>query len=399
MKKLKHIIIAVFAIGLVLGIYSCTDDTEYLKFTEGGEISYTGAIDSLEIYPGQNRVKVEGLIIGDPKVTEVRVFWNNNRDSISVPVTRTEGIDKVSFIIDGLEENVYNFTVRTLDEDGNKSIAVSQSAEVYGDRYIASLFNRPLERNVLVGSELVIGLAEMDLNSGVLGSEFEYMSTSGETKTVYVDIAESSVTISDFEGGSTYRYRTAFIPDEASIDNFFTAYEEVTPIPTPVLGNAAVPFIAVATDGGRWGTLGEPWITNDVAKNHGGYGGWDEWNGNVFNLESGWGSPWITNGKIYQVVHAEAASYMLRVQVLSTNHDANPDGAYFVITKGGNGLPNVEDVTMAAEVIGYKRIGAAGTYTVSFTVDEATDISVGQVTTQNGDYFCNITSWEIQVAN
>ena len=399
MKKLKHIIIAVFAISIVLGIYSCTDDTEYLKFTEGGEISYTGAIDSLQIYPGQNRVKVEGLIIGDPKVSEVRVYWNNNRDSISVPVNRTQGVDEVSFIIDGLEENVYNFTVRTLDADGNKSIAVSQSAEVYGDRYIASLFNRPLERNVLVESVLEIGLADMDLSSGVLGSEFEYMSTSGETKTIYVDIAESNVTISDFESGSTYRYRTAFIPDEDSIDNFFTAFEDVTPIPTPVLGNAAVPFIASATDGGRWGTLAGPWITNDVAKNHGGYGGWDEWNGNVFNLESGWGSPWITNGKIYQVVHAEAASYMLRVQVLSTNHNANPDGAYFVIAKGGNGLPNVEDVTTASEVIGYKRIGAAGTYTVSFTVDEATDISVGEITTQNGDYFCNITSWEIQVAN
>ncbi|UOB17967.1 DUF4998 domain-containing protein [Abyssalbus ytuae] len=398
MKKLKQIIIVVFTISIVLGIYSCTSDTEYLKFTEGGEISYTATIDSLKIYPGRNRVQLDGLIIGDPKVIEVRVYWNSNKDSISIPVNRTANIDLVSTIIDGLDENIYNFVVRTFDAKGNKSIPVSQTASVYGDRYIASLFNRPINNNVLVGNGLTINFAEMDLSTGVFGSEVEYTNTSDELVTVFVDIDETSLFISDFKEASSYRYRTFFLPEENSIDDFSTVFEEVKPVPTPILTNAAVPFIAEETDGGRWGTLAAPWITNDVAKNHGGYGGWDEWNGNVFNLESGWGSPWITNGKIYQVVMAEPATFNLEVEVLSTNHDTNADGAYFVVAIG-DGLPDTVNVETAPEVIGYKRIGAAGSYTITFTVDETTDISVGQVTTQNGDYFCNITSWEIIVTN
>ena len=404
MKNLNKIILACFSIALIFGIYSCTSDTEYLKFTEGGEISYTGAIDSLVIFPGKNRVKVQGLIIGDPKVTEVRVYWNNNTESISIPVTRTANIDQVSAIIDGLEENIFNFVVKTFDSEGNSSIPVSQTAEVYGDRYIASLFNRPLVNNVLVGSELTINFADMDLSSGVIGSEVVYTNTSNEETTIFVDISESSLFISDFKEGTSYTYRTAFIPVEDAIDNFYTEPEEVKPVPTPILLNAAVPFVASAKSG-RWGNLAAPWVTNDAAKNHGGYGGWDEWNGNIFNMESGWGSPAITNGKIYQVVNAQPATFQLRVTLRDTNHDVNDvGGAYFVITKGNTGLPNVGDLSSAPEVLAYKRITktASLNYVVEFSLNEASDISVGMVTTQaSGDpgRYCNIISWEIVVAN
>lgn len=406
MKKLSKIIVACFSVALILGIYSCTSDTEYLKFTEGGEVSYTGAIDSLKIFTGKNRVKVQGLIIGDPKVTEVRVYWNSNKDSISIPVNRTANVDEVSAIIDGLEENIFNFVVRTFDAEGNSSIAVSQTAEVYGDRYIASLYNRPLEGHFTVGSDFVIILAEMDLNTGVLGSEIEYTNSAGELKSVYVDISESRLTLTDFVIGNSYRYRTDFIPEEGSIDNFYANYEEVIPIPLPLLSNSSIPFKASVTDGGRWGTLADPWITNDAAKNHGGYGGWDEWNGNVFNLESGWEAPSITNGKIYQVITAIPGTYQLKVTLLSsnpTNHSINDEGgAYFVVAKGNTGLPDVEDLTTSSDVLSYKRILGSSSinYVVDFTVDEVGEFSVGELTTQSdAGRFANIVSWNIVRVN
>ncbi|WNH10613.1 DUF5013 domain-containing protein [Thalassobellus suaedae] len=244
----------------------------------------------------------------------------------------------------------------------------------------------------------------MDLNSGVVGSEVEYTNTSGELTTVFVDISESSLFISDYMEESSYRYRTAFIPVEEAIDNFFTDFEAITPVPTPILGNAAVPFLASETSG-RWGILAEPWITNDAAKNHSGYGGWDEWNGNIFNLESGWGSPAITNGKIYQVVNAQPATFQLKVTLRDTNHDATDEGgAYFVIVKGNGGLPDVENLDAAPEVLAYKRIlkTSSVNYVVEFSLDEISDISVGLVTIQaSGDpgRYCNIISWEIVVAN
>ncbi len=61
MKNLynKLIVLALLVVGLV--IFSCSDEDEYLKYVEGGEISYTGKIDSLKVYPGLNRVRIEGL--------------------------------------------------------------------------------------------------------------------------------------------------------------------------------------------------------------------------------------------------------------------------------------------------------------------------------------------------
>ena len=56
----KLIILSLLVVGIA--IFSCSDEDEYLKYVEGGEISYTGKIDSLKVYPGLNRVKIEGSI-------------------------------------------------------------------------------------------------------------------------------------------------------------------------------------------------------------------------------------------------------------------------------------------------------------------------------------------------
>lgn len=384
----------------IVGIYSCSDADEYLKYTEGGEVLYTGTLDSLKILPGKNRVKVEALIIGDPKISDIKIYWSNNKKSISIPVTRTQGVDTVSYIIEDLEENIYNFEIRTFDKDGNSSIPKYTSSEVFGERYQESLFNRPIVSNVLIESNLIVNFADMDLSSGVFGLELDYTSDTDELKTAFVSIDSTSVSIPNYKNGSAYKYRSVFIPDELAIDTFHAEYTVVKPIPTPVLKNATVPFIASETDG-RWGNL-EDWITNDAAKNHNGFGGWDEWNQNIFNLESGWGSPAITNGKIYQVVSAQPATYMLKVKLMNTNHQESDEGGAYLVVSKGDGIPDVEQLDSDTNVLAYKRIlEASGTdYTIEFTLEETTDISIGELTTQHGDTpgrFANILSFEIIV--
>lgn len=105
--------------------------------------------------------------------------------------------------------------------------------------------------------------------------------------------------------------------------------------------------------------LAEPWITNDAVKIHNGYGGWDEWNGNIFNVESGWGAPAITNGKIYQVVEeVQPSTFVLNVNILNTNHQPTDEGgAYFIVVKG-EGLPDVEELESSPEVLGYKEFSS-----------------------------------------
>lgn len=406
MKNIYLKIVSLLIVFASVGFYSCSDGEDYLKYTEGGEISYTGKIDSLKIYPGRNRVKVEGLIISDPKVTEVRIYWNVKNDSIVVPVNRTAGVDTISVEIDNLPENVYNFEIRTFDKNNNKSIGVFESAEVYGDRYQNSLFNRPVLSNDLIKAKdsLSIKYASMDLTTGVIGTEIYYTSTDEKDKMIFVPIDNEYGVIEDYKYASTYKYRTVFLPEKTAIDTFYTDFVNFTPIAKPIIVNAAIPFKA-SSRSTRWGILAD-WITTNPIKVHNGYGGWDEWNGNIFNIESGWGAAAINNGKIYQTItDVQVATYILNVRIRDTNHKlSDAGGSYFVVAKG-NSLPDVSDVTTSSNVLAFKRInsdlGTEYTYKLEFTIEgETTDITVGQITTQaDGDpgRYCNVRSWDIVV--
>ena len=51
---------------MLLGITSCTKMDEYLKYTDGKEILYTGIPDSIAMYSGYNRVVFRGVLASDP---------------------------------------------------------------------------------------------------------------------------------------------------------------------------------------------------------------------------------------------------------------------------------------------------------------------------------------------
>lgn len=392
-------------LGCLAFVWSCTDTEydDYKKFTEGGEINYTEKADSLKAFSGKNRIKIQGVVDADPKITEFRVFWNDGRDSIALPVQRSGGVDTLAVTINDIPENIYNFAVRTYDAQGNKSLTTNVTGAVYGDRYQNTLYNRPVLANDLVNGTLTVSYASMDLTTGVIGTEIQI---DGSNESLFVPIDEDDYSIPDYAVGTSYRYRTLFLPEETAIDTFYTEFVNYTPIAKPVILNAAIPFKA-SSKSGRWGIL-QDWTTTDPVKVHGGYGGWDEWNGNIFNIESGWGASAVTNGKIYQTIQGvQPATYVLNVLIRDTNHQlTDVGGSYFVVAKG-NELPDVSDVESSDSVLAYRRINAAlggeYTYRLEFTVEDTmTDITVGQVTTQWGQTpgrFCNVRSWDIVVQN
>src|SRR5215208_5798550 len=84
------------------------DDT-YKDFIKNGEIIYTGRVDSVQAYAGKNRIGLSMLLVSDPKITKVKVFWNNGRDSAVQNVVRTIGVDTVRFLLTNLTEGTYSF--------------------------------------------------------------------------------------------------------------------------------------------------------------------------------------------------------------------------------------------------------------------------------------------------
>ncbi|TRX59045.1 DUF5013 domain-containing protein [Fulvivirga sp. M361] len=146
---------------------------------------------------------------------------------------------------------------------------------------------------------------------------------------------------------------------------------EIGDVTEKYLKNTGYPFISTEREyeGGRWGNL-DDWSANDAARSHGGYGGFNSDAGGTFGLESGWGSPNIPNGKVYQTTTLPAGKYAFEVAEWDWN-GINSDPAYFVIAEG-NGLPDINALNNNA--LNYSSLSSGK---VEFTLAVATEVSLG----------------------
>jgi hypothetical protein len=372
-------------------LLSCSKWDDYKKYTNNGEIIYTGKLDSAKIFSGKDRIRLTGQFNADPKIVALKVFWNNKTDSavfdVKGHVSGAAFDDTVN-----VTEGIRTYTIVTYDADGNKSIPVNVTGVSYGSAYRRKLSNRVISGLTFTATNTVINWEAMDLTTGAQYTEVEY-SVNGETKKVTTPASQASTVLDGLIVTTPIKYRTIFKPDVTCIDTFAVAYTDRLIKIVPQLKNRQVPFIAAARSG-RWGNLAD-WKSNDAVKNHGGYGGWDEWNSNIFNVESGWGSPAITNGKIWQTMALEPGTYTFEISDLRDTNLTEQDNAYLVVAQGSE-LPNVENVTSAlgyVKVVNGKPLSALR---VTFTIAQTTEVSMGYLTSQPDGWpgrYCNIRAF------
>ncbi|MBT2561789.1 DUF5013 domain-containing protein [Pedobacter sp. ISL-68] len=360
---------------LLAGAYlACTKADDYKKFTETGEISYTGKLDSVKVMSGNNRVYIRGLFLADPKVTQCKIFWNNKADSVVIPVKKKYPIDTLKYFVENVKEGVQNFEIYTYDGVGNKSIPVYKTGRSYGQRYQSSLFNRPIESAFTDASGLTkITWQGMDRLTGVFATEVEYTNLSNVIKKIRAKIDETTTSISDIKPGTTLRYRTLFLPDTVSIDTFSTAFQTQrvgADITSTYFKNKGNPFLAAAS-GGRWRNIADWTVTANI-KNHGGLGGWCSDQGGCLAMEMGWdGTAQITNGKIYQTFTLPAGSYSFEI-TMAKNEAKDP---VYIVAAAGNTLPDVADVSTS---LGYTNFA---NNKFQFTLTQSTTVSIGFLAT------------------
>jgi hypothetical protein len=147
--------------------------------------------------------------------------------------------------------------------------------------------------------------------------------------------------------------------------------------------NAGSPFIASAMNGSRWGTL-KDWVANKAALSHGGVGGYSmDGDGATMDLESGWGSPLIANGKIYQTVTLPAGTYAFDPSGGAWKWQGTKDASYVVVAPGLDTLPDHNAIVGNATIM-YKQIaqpqslvyfelGAPGKVTLGVVVNYVQD--------------------------
>jgi hypothetical protein len=139
---------------------------------------------------------------------------------------------------------------------------------------------------------------------------------------------------------------------------------------------------------GRWGQLGEPWISNAAALNKDGVGGFaiEAWNGlpGYMNWET-WGNTPVVDGIIYQpsTMPLPAGNYTVSFSYYSEIQTNS--FAHILVAAGGNGIPVLADLETAlgygalyngAEV-GTTAPSEDGVTSFDFTLETSQVVSLG----------------------
>ncbi len=255
----KYCVLLILTTGLFA---SCEKGAPEAEFLKGGETIYTGKPESLESFPGYKRNKLTWALVSDPKINKVKVFWNNpalpdgtvpgpgvrnpGKDSVVMDIQRTSGNQLVEVIIDRLDEGVYTFDVYTYDKDGHSSIKSEVIGEVYADTYQSSISNRPLDSAEYHTTTKEVKLKWFGVSQQANVVDVEYTDIAGQLRTVQItkvvfDPRKPGVfldrnVLPDYKEGTSFKYRTGYLPTSTAIDAFYTDYREVMPtlyVPPP----------------------------------------------------------------------------------------------------------------------------------------------------------------------
>ena len=374
--KIARLYILILSIVAATGACRKMDDYKD-KYLSDGTITYSGKIDSVKAHPGDGRIMLSGLLIADPKITELRIYWNNKADSFVLPITRTSGVDTVRPILNKMEEGVKTFTLVTFDKFGNRSEEVTTTGRVYGDTYKSLLLNRTIKDGLNAGDSVSLEWNVMDASTGALGCEIRYTDNSNNLQTKFVNRTDTKTVLNNYKLGSTFNYRTLFLPDTLAIDTFYSQFQEVavkTDVTPLYIKNAGTGFTNSDGGNGRWQTPAD-WITTDDVRNGGNnIGGLDAGSwlpSNALSMEAWWGMTAITNGKLYQTFTLPAGKYLLTV----TAGDCSSGGTKYITVAQGTTLPDIGNVP--SQALAYTLINKNTDNTLNFTLTGSSPVAIG----------------------
>lgn len=225
MSKFCSILAAASLFLLAFGGCKKMDET-YKGFIVPGGIVYPGKVLGARAYSGHNRIGLSWHRSSDPSVQKARVYWNDHADSVEVDMPA--GQDSVGVIIDNLAEQSYVFHIVTLDGEGHMSVPVEVLSASYGDKYQASLLNRPVNSSLIAasGDSVVVEWGAANISGGAFATQLRFTDTTGEEHQLSVAADDDHTVLQGMASGSSFQFRTVYLPDSMSIDTFYTPYEE-----------------------------------------------------------------------------------------------------------------------------------------------------------------------------
>lgn len=215
----KYILFA----AMTLFIFGCSKmDATYKEFLEGGEIRYPKRLDSIEIFPGKNRLKL-GVKESGQEIAKCLVVWNSNLDSLTIPLS---GLGEMATaMINNISEGTHKLSFFTFDKKGNKSLGMDTTIFVYGDKYENNLGNRVILSAMYRGGEARVEWGDV-ADSSVVRVELNYTDPGGVEHSLPV-FNGTMLSKLNLLKGDTFSYRTLHLPTPNAIDTFYSSSEKV----------------------------------------------------------------------------------------------------------------------------------------------------------------------------
>lgn len=248
----KHILLITLLVIIGNLIISCSDMNDmHDVYLREGEKTYIGKVDSIKVYSGRYRVKIDYWIT-DPRAKELHVFWNQMRDSLVVDIPIHNPEDRLSFVIGNnnevLSEGDHTLFFYSFDNNGHKSIRFESLVNVYGERYQESLINRTVTGvDIINNNYLAVNWGRKTNNEelGVLISYYDKKGNLNDTL-IFSEILDKPVIFEEIDFTKAIFYKTLFLPDEFAIDTFSTIESES--IKVTVIENVALNKKTVVSD-------------------------------------------------------------------------------------------------------------------------------------------------------
>jgi hypothetical protein len=362
--------------GLI--IPACSDMDDYLKYTDGKEIIYTGKVDAMIFRSGKERVVFNGWLVSDPSINKVSIYYNNRKDSVILPVERTDGIDILEheFL---LPEGTYNFEVYTYNGKGNSSVVSYETGKSYGVRYMASLYDRPIKSMEQKEDYVLIEWYNADPTAFV---ELVYEDDVNRLHTRYIEATSDTTWLMGCKPASVIQMQTCYLPDYSAIDTFrvgtqpkyINADSNFTSMYLKNTGEEGSGISGTVVEG----NFGFPndWFVSEEVKVDGGKQGWSRTD-KAFYFESLKDGN-IDNGKVYQTIRLPKGKYTASYNCLKgfpSSGNLDKVDIYFTAAKGQT-LPDIQNLETDDTTLSFYRIEKGvpvrgwTKHDITFSVDE-----------------------------
>lgn len=205
---------------------ACTGmDYTYEKFLEDSDKLYPGKVDSVLISTGYKQIKLNVLLSSDPKVNNLKLYWNNRRDSMEVSVSPEEIGQRKNIIIKDIKEGTYSFEMYTFDANKNRSVVTEAFGRVYGEEFRTEMSNRYITSSVTTKEGGVqINWEKADITYPSVIAEIRYENKDGKIQNIFVKSNESVTELPAYKAGKPFEYRTHIVPDSSCMDTLVTNF-------------------------------------------------------------------------------------------------------------------------------------------------------------------------------